>query len=288
MHGPDHLPDSPSLLATDPLLIEAAALRALPHFPQAVREFADGLARFRESMRLFTKVLANETRFRTVRFLLYLDADREQFGDDGGATYSRLLDLCTRRHEISPRVLKTTLALLTLTGFVETSRGKTDSRQKFYHPTARMLGYARQRLSHAARALDVLEPHVQRLRMLEDNPEFFRRLVASGGRASIDGQPPAELMPEFMAFYGGQEGAAPLVFTVTLADIDGEAVPSRAAIARRFGLSKTQVSTLIAEAVRLGYFTLDDKGVPAATPELRGSFQRWVSIELAYHARHMR
>lgn len=288
MHGPDQFLDSPSRLAADPLLAEAAALRALPVFPEAVREFADGLARFRESMRLFNKVLANETRFRTVRFLLYLDADRERFGDDGGATYSRLLELCRRRQEISPRVLKTMLALLTLTGFVETSRSKTDSRQKFYHPTARMLGYARQRVSHAARALDLLEPAMQRTRMLEDGSEFLRRLLVSAGRASIDGQPPAEMMPEFIAFYGAHEGAAPLVFTAILADIDGIPVPSRAMIARRFGLSKTQVTNVIAEAVRLGYLTLDDEGVASATPELRASFQRWASIELAYHARHMR
>jgi len=288
MHGPDHDHDSPSLLARDPLLAEAAALRALPQFPQAVREYTTSLARFRESLRIFTKLVANETRFRTVRFLLYLDADRERFGDDGGASYSRLLELCTRRQEVSPRVLKTTLALLTLTGFVETRRGTTDSRQKFYHPTARLLDYTRQRVSHAARVLDLLEPQLQRARRLEEDPNFLRRLLAAAGRGAIDGTPPAERMPEFMAFYGGQEGAAPLVFSVILADFDGLAVPSRAAIAKRFGLSKTQVTNLIADAARLGYVSVDDKGVPAATPELRATFQRWVSIELAYHARHMR
>jgi len=288
MHGPDHHDDSASLLASDPLLAEAAVLRALPQFPEAVREFTDGLARFRESLRLFTKLVANETRFRTIRYLVYLDSDRELFGEDGGASYSRLHELCTRRHEISPRVLKTTLALLTLTGMVETRRGTTDNRQKFYHPTARLMGYARQRVSHAARALDMLEPSMQRAKMLEEDPDFIRRLSAAAGRGHTQGEPPTDRMPDFMAFYGGQEGAAPLVFTMILADFDGAPPPSRAAIARRFGLSKTQVTNVIAEAAGIGYLTLDDRGVPAATPALRATFQHWVSIELAYHARHMR
>jgi hypothetical protein len=36
-----------------------------------------------------------------------------------------------------------------------------------------------------------------------------------------------------------------------------------------------------------GFFTLDDTGVPAATQYLRDSYGRWISIELAFYARHM-
>jgi hypothetical protein len=288
MHGPDSDPDSPSRLAQDPLLAEAAALRAKPQFPAVVREFADVMARFRESVKIFNKLIANENRFRTLRYLLYLDSERKLLGEDGGASYSQLLELCTRRHEVSPRVLKTTLALLTLTGFVRTRRGNTDSRQKFYYPTEALFDYVRLRLTRSARLLDLLEPAMERARMLQEDPNAVRRVLASSGRSQTLGEPPADRMPDFMAFYGAQEGAAPLVFTMILADYDGVPVPSRAAIARRFGLSKTQVTNLIAEAARLGYVTIDDKGVPATTPALRASFARWVSIELAYQSRHIR
>jgi hypothetical protein len=72
-----------------------------------------------------------------------------------------------------------------------------------------------------------------------------------------------------------------------LSDIDKAPPPSRAQIAKRFGLSKTQVTKVIAEGISLGFFTIDDAGVPAATAHLRDSYTRFLSIELAFYARHM-
>lgn len=271
----------------DPLLAQAARFRAQLAFPQAVRAYTNGLADFRDALRLANKLLSQETRFRTVRYLLYLDADSERYGPDGGATYGRLLELCTQRKEVSPRVLKTMLALLTITGFVETRRSETDRRLKFYHPSARMMHFVRQRVANAVNALDILQPEMRRAQLLQDDPQFIRRLLASAGREHIKGLSPTERMPEFISFFGGREGAAPLVFTFVLADIDRTPPPSRADIARRFGLSKTQVSNIIAQGVQLGYFMLDGAAVPSATPHLRDQFDRWISIELAFHARHM-
>lgn len=57
---------------------------------------------------------------------------------------------------------------------------------------------------------------------------------------------------------------------------------------KRFGLSKTQVSSIIDEGARLGFFRLDGAAVPLATPHLRDSYARGISIELAFYARHMR
>lgn len=288
MRGPpandEASPDEGS--STDALLAEAARLQALPNFRTAARDYTATLAQFREALRLFNKLIANETRFRLVRYLVYLDADREAYGDDGGATYSRLLDLCSRRNEVSPRVLKTMLALLSLTGFVNTRRGTRDSRQKFYHPTPRMHAFVRQRVVGAARVLDVLEPECQRAAAFEAS-DGLRRFLVSSGRQLSSGEALIDRMPEFIAYYGGPEGAAPLVFSVMLADFDGTPLPSRAAIARRFGLSKTQVSNLIADGAQRGYLALDAKGVPMATDRLRAEFPRWIAIELAYHARHM-
>ena len=73
-----------------------------------------------------------------------------------------------------------------------------------------------------------------------------------------------------------------------LADIDGTPVPSRAVIAKKFGLSKTQVSNVMATGEGLGFFTRDAAGVPAAAQHLRDTYASWISIELAFYARHMR
>lgn len=79
-----------------------------------------------------------------------------------------------------------------------------------------------------------------------------------------------------------------VILAVMLTDIDATPLPSRARIARRFGVSKTQVSKVVAEGARIGFFATDEAGVPAATPRLRDSYGRWISIELAFYARHMR
>jgi hypothetical protein len=275
------------LAEPDELIAHAARLAALPAFPQAVREYTVGLARFRESPRLANKLISYDTRWRVVGYLLYLAADRERFGTDGGATYGRMLEICTQRREVSPRVLKTMLALLKFTGFVETV-SSADRRSKLYRPTARMGEFVNLWLSYAVSALDILEPDMQRRRMLREDPRFADRFLVSGGRDHLVNTPPADRMPEFMALYGARDGAGAAVLAVMLADIDGTPVPSRAAIAKRFGLSKSQISNVLAGGAAKGFFRLDGAGVPAATPHLRDSFASWISIELAFYARHMR
>jgi hypothetical protein len=274
------------LVEPDELIAHAARLLARPAFPQAVREYSVGLARFRESPRLANKLISYDTRWRVVGYLLYLAADRELFGMDGGATYGRMLEICTRRQEVSPRVLKTMLALLKFTGFVETVHS-TDRRSKLYRPTARMGEFVNLWLGYAVSALDILEPDMQRTRMLREDPGFPDRFLVSGGRDHLTGTPPADRMPEFMAFYGARDGAGAAVLSVMLADIDGTPVPSRAAIAKRFGLSKTQISNVLAAGEAKGFFMLDAAGVPAATQRLRDNYASWISIELAFYAHHM-
>jgi DNA-binding MarR family transcriptional regulator len=277
----------PAARAEDQLLAEAARLRALPSFVDAVRAYTVGLGQLREAPRLINKLISYEKRFRVVGYLLYLHADREKFGPRGGATYGRLLELCTRRQEASPRVVKTVLGLLKLSGMIKTSRDQADGRVKYYVPTARMDGFIEQWLTYAVNALDALQPDGRRMEMLRSDPGFAERFLVSGGRDHIDNEPPADRMPEFIGFFGACEGAAAVILAVMMADFGGAPLPSQAQIAKRFGLSKSQVSNVIAEGAKLGFFTLDAATAPSATPYLRDSYGSWISIELAFYARHM-
>jgi hypothetical protein len=195
--------------------------------------------------------------------------------------------LCGQREELSPRVLKTTLAILKLAGFAKTAQNGSDRRSKTYIPTARWVDFTKSWLPHWVNALDVLQPDMQRARMFEQDPDCLRRFAASAGRDHMTGIPLIDRMPEFTCFFGKREGAIPVVLAVMLSDIDKAPPPSRAQIAKRFGLSKTQVTKVIAEGISLGFFTIDDAGVPAATAHLRDSYTRFLSIELAFYARHM-
>lgn len=272
----------------DPLMAEAAQLRASPAFCTALREYTVAIAQFREAPRLLNKLIASETRFRLLSYLLYLDSDQERFGAQGGASYSRLLELRQSQPELSPRVIKTMLALLQVTGFIRVARPPTDRRAKTYRPTPRMLDFSRRWMPHAVNALDVLQPERQRARAFAQDPEaFIRKFVTLGGREHTAGVPLIDRMPEFTGFFGKREGAIPVVLAVMLSDMDKVSFPSRTQIASRFGLSKTQVSKLMAEGVCLGFFEIDARGIPSATPHLRDSYSKWISIELAFYARHM-
>jgi hypothetical protein len=270
----------------DPLPAEAAQLHASPAFPAALREYTVAIAQFREAPRLINKVIASEARFRLGAYVFCLAADHETYGPLGGATYTRLLELCAQQ-QLSPRTLKTTLALLKLIGFVKTSQNTSDRRSKTYHPTARWVDFVKSWIPHAVNALDALQPDMQRARMFAQDPDFLRRFAAASGREHATGIPLIDRMPEFTCFFGKREGAIPVVLSVMLSDIDGTPPPSRAHIASRFGLSKTQVSKILAEGTSLGFFTIDAAGAPAATAHLRDSYARFISIELAFYARHM-
>jgi hypothetical protein len=272
----------------DALAVEALRLAASPAFPQAVREYTLATARFRESPRLINKLISYHRRWRVLSYLLYLAADRETFGPLGGATYSRLLELCTLRETASPRVLKTVLALLKFTGFVETVSDGVDRRLKHYRPTPRIAVFVHQWLSYAVATLDILQPEVNRTRLLRDEPNLAERFFISAGRSHASGMLLTDRMPEFTAFFAERDGATAVMLTVMLADIDGTPVPSRAAIARRFGFSKSQITKVLIEGEALGYLKLDAAGMPAATQRLRDEYRRWISIELAFYAQHIR
>ena len=106
-----------------------------------------------------------------------------------------MLDLCTTRLTISPRVLKTVLALLQVSGYVKTIRSESDGRSKFYQPTARIFEFVHQWVSYAANTLDILEPEMQRARLLREDPEFAKRFLIHGGRAQLEDEPIVNRMP---------------------------------------------------------------------------------------------
>lgn len=253
-----------------------------------MHEYTVATARFRESPRLVNKLISYHVRWRVVSYLLYLAADRETFGPLGGATYGRLLELCTPRKTASPRVLKTVLTLLKFTGLVATVSDERDRRRKHYRPTPRMAGFIDRWLSYAVATLDILQPEVNRSRLLRDDPGFAERFFISAGRSHATDMLLADRMPKFMAFFGERDGATAVMLTVMLADIDGTPVPSRAAIAQRFGFSKSQITKVLIEGNALGYLKLDAAGIPSVTQRMRVDYRRWISIELAFYAQHMR
>ena len=271
----------------DALLATAARFAASPAFAQALLSYSEGLAKLRQGPRLLNKLLSKDASWRVIGYLLFLDAGRDPLNPNSGATYGRLHALCTHRGEVSPRTLKTMLALLRLGGFLRARTSASDRRVRLYQPTERLIGLVRRWLSYPVTALDILEPHGQRARRLRDDPEFVRRFLLSGGRSFMASTPLTERMPEFSFFLDGREGAMMTLLALLLAKMLGAPAPSRGAIARQFGLSKTQVTRVVTAAAEQGFFAMDAAGTPAPTPKTRALYRRWVALELAFYAAHM-
>jgi hypothetical protein len=270
----------------DALTVTARRFAAAPTFRQAVQRFSEGYVEFRQGPKLFSKLLSRDASWRVIGYLLYLHADRVQFGS-AGATYSRLLELCSRRNEVGRRTLKTMLALLRLAGFVQGTINASDRRVKIYRPTERMMGFVRRWLSYPVAALDILEPEHERTQSLRDDPGFIERFLISGGRQFTTATPPTERVPELSFFADGPENAFLILVIVRLAEMQGVPAGSRAEIARRFGVSKTQVTSVLSGGAERGFFSFDDNGVAAATPAARSLYDRWVALELAFYAENM-
>jgi hypothetical protein len=151
-----------------------------------------------------------------------------------------------------------------------------------------MFEFYRQRVDGIIRLLDMLEPQGQYARSLHDDPELLTRFVVSSGRDQYRGRMAIERMRDFIAFLGGRDGATVVVLAVLLSAFAGRPTPSRVQISKRFGVSKSHILEVANQGARLGYFELGEDAVPSATTLLRENFSRWVSIELAFFARHLR
>ncbi|MGB6891739.1 MAG: hypothetical protein WBE25_09680, partial [Xanthobacteraceae bacterium] len=67
----------------DILTVRARRFAAAPTFRQAVLRFSEGYIEFRQGPRLLSKLLSRDASWRVIGYLLFLHADRVQFGSAG-------------------------------------------------------------------------------------------------------------------------------------------------------------------------------------------------------------
>lgn len=270
---------------TAQLKAEAAQLQSLPSYEAALHTYTRQISAYREASRPVAKLIANEDRFRTLNFFFTMWAEKLGHGLDGALTYGELFEIC-RRGEVSPRILKTTLSIGEVLGYFERSKNPDDGRSWLYRPTPQMLLFPHQWLLPATHALDTLVPDRRRGERLEADPAILVYFFRSAGREFASGLQPMTLQPEFMSFYGQKEGGAVFTMGLLLAEIDGLPTPSRAEIAARYGLTKSQVNQLIIAGQSAGLLEVE-AGVPRSTKALRDGHSEWVALSLAFLGHHL-
>ncbi len=263
----------------------AAQLRSLPGFPAALDTYIIELAAYREASKPFGKLIANEDRYRVVNFLCALWAEMVAAGGSGAMTYGQLYEIC-RRGEVTPRVLKTTLSLATFSGFLVKSPNPDDRRSWLYTPTERMIEHPLQWGLANAVALDELQPGSQRTKRLQRERDAVVHMLRSAGREFAAGVQPMTVQLEFMQFWGHKEGAAVFSLGLLSAAAQGLPPPSRAELAARFGLSKSQITHLVAMGRDLGLYTVDGGDV-FPTDSLRDNHAEFAALCLAFLEQHI-
>lgn len=265
---------------------EAAHLQSLPTFPEALGTYVVELANYREASRPFGKLIANEDRYRVVNFICAMWAEIIAAGGRGAMTYGQLFEIC-RRGEVTPRILKTTLSLATFSGFLTKSPNPDDRRSWLYTPTPLMMEHPFRWGMANALALDQLLPGKRRVeRMQRRNRDDVIHLLRSAGREFAAGVQPMTVQLDFMEFWGHKEGAALFSLGLLSAEARGLPRPSRAQLATRFGLSKSQVTHLVATGRQLGLYTLEG-GEVTPTDLLRAQHAEFAALCLVFLEPHM-
>lgn len=271
----------------DEVMQVAKRLRDHPQFPAALRRYTEGVTQFRAGPRLLNKLISYKARFHVVGYLMYLDADRERYGPYGGATYARLLDVCTRWQHATPRTLKTVLALLKLARLVRVEHTPDDARVKLYRPTDHLFSFVITWLTYALSALDCIDPAGDRVSKMKADFDFVRGYQVRGGRAYVEGESVTDRAPNLKHFFE-RDGGFPVLAGTMQAYFDDAPSPSRNELARRFSLSKTQVGNIFEDGFVRGFYERDAEGAIVPTPSLIDEYARYASIELAFTAVHFR
>lgn len=267
------------------LRAQARAMQNNSEFDRAAALYTRKMGAYRERVRELGKLLANEQRFRVINYAYKLWADDLWKGGEGTFSYRSIYKICDRG-EVSPRVLKTTLALARHLGFLDHRTDPIDRRNRIYSPTQKMLGFPLNWLIPTAEALDVLSPEMDRAMLLQNDTKLFCQFFRDGGEEFVGGLTPTTLQPEFMSFYGHREGGSILTMALLTAQTEGHAMPKRGDIVRRFALSKSQVANLVEIGEQMGMLTLQGAEI-VPTRRLRCDHNEWVALTLAFLEPHL-
>lgn len=266
----------------DDLAERADRVMEAPGFDAAVATYAETMTRFRlHGPPMINKLLGQDVRFRCVTFTLFLHHDALEGRPDGGATYSRLLELISGTMGGSQRVVSTTLALMQAMDFVRVEPAPLDRRVKFYRPTETMYAVVRAWLANLFVSLDHIEPEAARVAQLEGGGDIVRRFILGVGREFRAGEILTGRMPEFALFFD-REGGWPLLALAIRAGLGGPAIPSRGEMAKMFKLSKTQIASVVGDAIAAGFMVDQGRDGLVTTALMLERYRRWLAISFAF------
>jgi hypothetical protein len=235
------------------------ALRAHPAFAQTARNVATGLVEHYKGNRLLNTIVNDRGRVLVGYFALYLHF----FGLPGerspGLTVSRMKKLCSDLGICSPGRAETMLILMRMFGQLETAPSAADRRTKILVPSRRLLESVQVRWLMQFNAMAQVLPEIAPAMAMVRRPEFAAALVRRLAERFLAGMRLIEHSPGFELFADRNAGVM-IAYSLLLAGEPGDRFPpqqpvklSISAVARRFGVSRVHVRTLLRDAEEQGY-----------------------------------
>ena len=269
----------------DPLADLQVAIRRHPGFDSAALRYVDNVIRWREGLGSFNRVGTN-LGFHVINYTMYLHFTGKAGGNENGATYSALLEICERRAQCSGRALRTMLTVLGVLGHVHTERSPSDGRIRSYVPSDRLIKEAMEIYGYAMQVLDELVLGSNFADALEADPQFFWRIISKSGRAIIeDDVRITEHLPELDAIIS-RAGGLPTTISIAGAEMRGEPFPAAGDLAKKFKISASQVRTVVSALDQCGLISRGPDGTIISADRLIEAHKGLIARELALHANY--
>jgi DNA-binding MarR family transcriptional regulator len=236
---------------------EMERIKTDPRFPAAMRAFAQGMISIYRGNRLLNALINDRGRMVIGYLALYLHEGGAPDGRGTGFGVGQLKALCAAIGIASPGRTAAMLALMRVSGYIESARGADDRRRHILVPTERLREVHRERWRCMADAVRQVRPETAAAFDI-GNPEFEAAYVRHSADYYIQGMRIIDIAPELQLFTDRNAGMM-ILFSLLLSGEPGDTIPPRrpvpisiSALASRFGVSRVHVRTLLREAEAAG------------------------------------
>ena len=269
-----------------------AALRRHPRFPEALRAFGAMVVRLHHGNRLINLITNDRGRLLFAVFAIYLHYTRRADDPGSGLTAARLISLFVETGLGSAGRAKALIALMRWGGYLEDAPAARDRRIKALQPTEKMLALHRERWRGALGAAALVAPEAAEGLARFDESGFLSAYVIAQASEFQGGFRLLDHAPELQLFSDRNAGF-PIMFSILLSAAPEDGMPptgvirvSASALAKRFHVSRTQVTRLLHDAHAAGL--IERSGGPEMrvrfTPRFAESFEKLFGSLLLVHA----
>jgi DNA-binding MarR family transcriptional regulator len=261
---------------------------AHPRFERARIAFVDAILGLYEGDVFLTRLLLEAARQVIFNMIIHLHALYDEADRSTWPTIARLKEEMVRFGLASPRRIEALVARLIHNGLLESAPSKQDRRVRILMPTERMLELDRDWLAATHLPLQVMFPDPGYDLVMGKDPSFQRaqRLVAKDfhGRG-------AEILssnPGIMVFMSRDAGMMILIKLAQAARDAGKSAAeglTYADIGARFGVSRTHVRKVLADAESAGLVHLSGRGGERVqlTPAVMRVLDRFIADAMSGH-----